>query len=211
MAASRSVARRDSSTPGRSPSSRTRRIALVMVYESGCGVPDHREVPDWSDGSTKARRRFQSVNVTFQARPPREMIRGPSTLRVKTRGSTAPISSRPCRTVNWGSAVNTDSTSRRWHPKRRSASDAVEEHAAVNVQVRALLQPYDGLSCLLICAERQPSEPLRPRFGAHLVLLQAQREKLLRDQVKRLLLGQHRFDGALREQPEQRAAARRHR
>lgn len=52
-----------------------------MAYESGCGVPDHREVPDWSDGSTKARRRFQSVNVTFQARPPREMIRGPSTLR----------------------------------------------------------------------------------------------------------------------------------
>ena len=89
MAASRSVARRDSSTPGRSPSSRTRRIALVMVYESGCGVPAHREVPDRSDGSTKARRLFQSVNVTFQALPPREMIGGLSTLRVKTRGSTA--------------------------------------------------------------------------------------------------------------------------
>ena len=39
------------------------------------------------------------------------------------------------------------------------------------------------------------------------MFLQAQREKLLRDQVERLLRGQHWFDEALCEQPEQRGCA----
>jgi hypothetical protein len=36
-------------------------MALVSAYDSGCGDPDQREEPASADGSTKARRRFQSV------------------------------------------------------------------------------------------------------------------------------------------------------
>ncbi len=83
----------------------------------------HLATPPPSAGSTKARFRVQSMNVTCQLRPPSRRRRGPGRSSVSTEGSIWPISVRPERTVNCGGAVKDAVSSMKClRPKRFSAS-----------------------------------------------------------------------------------------
>lgn len=179
-------------------------MASVTAKDSGCAIPDQRDVPATADGSTKARRRFQSMCDTCQDRPPRASTLAPVTLAVMTRGVDGP---HPHPAVQDGE--------RRVGGEHRQQLQEVlppipalgfwphKDHPRIRIQLAGLAHPRGDPYGLGRGRERQPAQGLGPDGMPHPTPLQAQRQQLLGEQVARQRGRHDRLDEALGEQPEQ--------
>ncbi len=118
-------------------------------------------MPPSSTGSTKARRRAQSMNVTCQLRPASSRRRGPDHSSVRTVGSVVPNSVRPASTVNSEGAVREVVNSMNCRrPKRFSASGPMKSMTMLPVSVTG------SGGCRGTC---RPCRPGRGRAGRGVV------------------------------------------
>lgn len=194
-------ARRVKATGGLVPS-RTSRAERVSLYEAERPepTPPHRALPPLSTGSTKHRRRDQSMYVTCQLRPARSSRLGPATSSVNSAGLVVPISLRAyqhsefrCGTEDCGEIHEVPVTEAAFRLR------ADEQHSAVPLQEPLVDQmANDGFGGGTEGAE--PTPPLLPEPVSDPVFLQAESQHLLGDDVPGFRWGHYRLDPATRPQ-----------